>query len=103
MEKRIKRLEIAVITLLILFFVSIFFSIYSASQIRTVASKIPDYKEIKEDIKTLNQIYKISEVKIPKAYDYTKNKVNQGYEYSKNKLTELVDLIPIKHEKKNKK
>lgn len=103
MEKRVKRLEIAVIVLLIMFFVSVFVSIYSAFQIKAVASKIPDYKEIKEDIKTLNQIYKISEVKIPKAYDYTKIKVSQGYEYSKNKLTELVDLIPIKHEKKNKK
>jgi hypothetical protein len=90
MERRIKRLERAVIILSVLFVLSIFTSIYSAMQIRAVASKIPSYSEIKKDIQTLNTIYKISEVKVPKAYNYTKVKVSEAYSYSKEHLVKLL-------------
>lgn len=100
-EKRIKRLERAVIVLSILFIVSVSVSIYSAIQIRTVASKVPSYKEIKEDIQALNKLYKISEVQVPKAYNYTKEKTIEGYNYTKEKASELMDYIKEKtHEQK---
>jgi predicted PurR-regulated permease PerM len=97
-EKRIKRLEIAVIILSILFIISVTVSIYSAIQIRTVASKVPSYKEIKEDIKALNNLYKISEVKVPKAYNYTKEKAVEGYDYTKEKASELMNYFKEKTE-----
>ena len=99
-EYRIKRLEITVVILAVLLLVSVFATVYSAIQIRTVASSIPSYKEIKEDIKTLNNIYKVSEVKIPKAYKYTKEKASQGYDYTKEKATELIDYFSKDKEKK---
>lgn len=95
-EKRIKRLERAVITLSILFIISVTVSIYSAIQIRTVASKVPSYKEIKEDIVALNKLYKISEVQVPKAYNYTKEKAVKGYDYTKEKASELLNYIKEK-------
>ena len=96
MEKRIKRLERAVITLSVLFVISVFASIYSAIQIRSVADKIPSYQEIKEDIKTLNKIYKVSEVQVPKAYNYTKEKAVQSYTYTKEKTNELIKYVKSK-------
>lgn len=100
-EKRIKRLEIAVVILSILFIISVTVSIYSAIQIRAVASKVPSYKEIKEDIVALNKLYKISEVQVPKAYNYTKDKAVKGYDYTKEKASELMDYIKEKtHDKK---
>ena len=103
-EKRIKRLEIMVVILSILFVTSIGVSIYSAFQIRSVASKIPSYTEIKNDIKTLNNLYKVSEVQVPKAYNYTKEKTVQAYEYSKEKTGQLINFIKDKttDEKKTK-
>jgi len=97
--KQIKRLWIAVIVLSFLFVTSIGVSIYSAMQIRTVASKIPSYHEIKEDIKTLNNLYKVSEVQVPKAYNYTKEKTSQAYKYSKEKASQLVEYFEDKTKK----
>jgi len=95
-EKRIKRLERIVIILSILFIVSVLTSIYSAIQIKTVANKVPSYQELKKDIQALNQLCKISEVKVPQAYNFTKDKAVKGYEYSKEKTNELIDYIKKK-------
>jgi len=102
-EKQIKRLWIAVIVLSILFVTSIGVSIYSAFQIRSVASKIPSYTEIKNDIKTLNNLYKVSEVQVPKAYNYTKEKAVAGYEYTKEKTSQLFEYIKEKTTDEKKK
>lgn len=87
-EKRIKRLEVTVVILAALLLISVFATVYSAIQIKTVVSSIPNYKEIKEDIKTLNAIYKVSEVKIPKAYNYASDKANDLLNYIKEKTNE---------------
>lgn len=94
--KQIKRLWIAVIILSFLFFISVTASIYSAIQIKSVASKIPSYTEIKNDIKALNNLYKVSEVQVPKAYNYTKEKAVEGYKYTKEKTTQLINYIKDK-------
>lgn len=103
MSKRIKRLEIAVIVLCFLFVVSVSTSIWSAMQIRTMASSLPSYKELKEDIKTLNAVYKISVDKAPKVYNYTKAKTIQGYEYGKEKTNALIDFFKEKTKEDKKK
>jgi predicted PurR-regulated permease PerM len=95
-EKRIKRLEVTVVILAALLLISVFATVYSAIQIKTVVSSIPNYKEIKEDIKTLNAIYKVSEVKIPKAYNYTKEKAVNGYDYASDKASDLLNYIKEK-------
>jgi predicted PurR-regulated permease PerM len=96
MEKRIKRLERAVIVLSVLFVMSVFASIYSAIQIRSVANKIPSYQEIKSDIQTLNKMYKISAVQVPKAYDYASEKVLEGSVYAKAKTNEIISYFKEK-------
>lgn len=101
--KQIKRLWTAVIILSILFITSIGVSIYSVFQIKSVASKIPSYTEIKNDIKALNNLYKVSEVQVPKAYNYTKEKAVEGYEYTKEKAGQLVDFIKEKTKDDKKK
>lgn len=101
--KQIKRLWTAVIILSILFITSIGVSIYSAFQIKSVASKIPSYTEIKNDIKTLNNLYKVSEAQVPKVYNYTKEKAVEGYEYTKDKAGQLVDFIKEKTKDDKKK
>lgn len=102
-ERKVKRLQIAVVALGILFVLSICVSIYSAMQIRMVANNLPSYKEIKEDIKTLNSIYCVSKVEVPKAYNYTKEKanvakekINVAYEYSKEKTNSIISYFKEK-------
>jgi hypothetical protein len=102
-EKRIKRLEIAVVILSVLLLITSTAAVYSAIQIRTVASSIPSYKEIKEDIKTLNALYKVSEEKLPKAYNYTKDKTVKAYDYTKEKTNELIQYLKEKTEDKKTK
>lgn len=98
METKIKRLQVAVVVLFVLFIISVSTSIYSAIQIKTLTNSIPSYKDIKEDIKALNEIYKISETKVPEAYEYTKEKAIEGYEYGKEKTSKLINYIKDKTE-----
>jgi ABC-type dipeptide/oligopeptide/nickel transport system permease component len=102
LKSRLRRLEIMFVIVLIMFGTSVGFSIYSAMQIRSVAGKIPSYQEIKKDIERLNDIYKISEQKVPQAYNYTKEKAAQGYNYSKEKANELLEYLKEKSKEKKK-
>lgn len=88
-EQRIKRLEIAVIALSVAFIVSIFVSILAYLQILALSSKIPDYKEIKEDIKVIKQTYEVAKEKAP----VVKKAVVDSYEYTKDKAGDLVDYF----------
>lgn len=99
LEKRIKRLEKQVLALFIALIVTSLSAIYCAIQIKSIAttvSQIPSYHEIKEDIKTLNKLYQVSEKKIPEAYDYTKDKATKAYDYSKEKSQELIQYFKEK-------
>jgi len=98
LQKRVKRLEITVIILSVALIMSLCGIWYSAIQIKSIGSKIPSYQEIKQDIQTLNNLYKISEQKVPQAYDYTKDKVGKAYDYSKDKVKELTNFISVKIE-----
>lgn len=110
LQKQVKRLQIFVGILFFLFLTSVGFTIYGTMQIRTVASvvdKIPSYKEVREDIKTLKGLINISEKKVPEAYNFTKKKAiqglqyskekaEQGYQYSKEKTGELIQYFKEK-------
>jgi hypothetical protein len=98
MEKRIKRLEIAVITLSIMFVISIFVSIYAVTQIRLVAAKIPDYKEIKEDLKTLKSVYVYGSTKVDSMH--VKEKIVKGYDYTVEKTGEFIDFLKKQKDKR---
>ena len=98
MEKRIKRLEIAVITLSIMFVVSIFVSIYAVSQIKLVAAKIPDYKEIKEDLKTLKSVYVYGATKVDSMH--VKEKAIKAYDYTVDKASDFVNYLKEQKEKR---
>ena len=98
MEKRIKRLEIAVVVLSILFVFSIFISIYAVSQIKLVADKIPDYKEIKEDLKTLKSVYKYSSDRVDSMH--VKEKAVKAYDYTVDKAGEFVNYLKEQKEKR---
>jgi len=98
MEKKIKRLEIAVITLSIMFVISIFVSIYAITQIKLVAAKIPDYKEIKEDLKVLKSVYVYGSTKVDSMH--VKEKVVKGYDYTVEKAGEFVDFLKEQKEKR---
>ena len=90
-EDRIKRLERAVRGLTIAFIISIGFSIYAFFQIKAMASSIPSYHELKEDVQTLKKFYDASPIlkeKAEQGYNYTKDKVVDGYEYSKDKVVD---------------
>jgi hypothetical protein len=88
-EQRIKRLEVAVIALSVAFFASLLISFLAYMQILTFSSKIPDYKEIKEDIKTLKGAYDVAKDKAP----VVKEAVVNSYEYTKEKAGDLVDYF----------
>lgn len=90
LHKRIQRLEIAVVMLSVLFVILIITTFYVSAQVKAVSDKIPSYNEIKEDIKTLNKIYKVSEVEVPKAYNYTKGKTLELFEYIKTSADSLL-------------
>lgn len=98
MEKKIRRLEIAVIALAFMFVISLCVSIYAATQITILSSKIPNYKEIKEDIKLLNDVYHVTAVKADSLH--VKEKVIKGYDYTVDKAGELVEFL--KEQKKNR-
>lgn len=97
MEKRIKRLEIAVIILTILFVLSIFISIYTVSQITMLSNKIPSYKEIKEDIKFIKSAYVVSESKVKEMH--IQEKLTKGYNYTTEKTSQLVGYIKEQKDK----
>ena len=101
MEKKIKRLEIAVVVLSILFVFSIFVSIYAVSQITMLANKIPDYKEVKEDIKFLKGAYDVTSEKADSLH--VKEKVVKGYDYTVEKAGDLIDYLKEKKEKRDDK
>ena len=95
MEKKIKRLELAVVCLSILFVVSIFFTMYAITQIRLIADKIPNYTEIKQDVKYLKDAYVSSSTdsvsikeKITKTYDNALNKSGEVINYLKKQRDE---------------
>ena len=85
MENKIKRLQSAVIILTVLFFISVSFSIYSAIQIKVIASKMLCYSEIKKDVLELNRLCTISETKFSKSSEYTRDKLSKGLEKLKKK------------------
>lgn len=91
MEKKIRRLEIAVVVLSILFVFSIFVSIYAVSQITMLSNKIPSYTEVKEDIKFLKGAYLVTEKKVDSLH--IKDKVVKGYDYTVDKASDLVDYL----------
>ncbi len=93
-ETRIKRLEIAVVALLVAFVVSICVSIFAYMQIATLSSKLPSYHELKEDVKVLKGAYEVTKEKAP----VVKKAVVDSYEYTKDKAGDLVDYF--KGEKK---
>ena len=88
-ENRIKRLEISVITLSIMLVFSLSISIYGTLQIMALSSKIPSYKEIKEDIKLVKNAYEFSKSKAP----IVKNAVVDSYEYTKEKANGVIDYF----------
>lgn len=97
MEKKIKRLEIAVVILSILFVFSIFVSIYAVSQITMLSNKIPSYSEVKEDIKFLKGAYEVTANKADSLH--LKEKVVKGYDYTVDKASDLVDYLKEQKEK----
>ena len=97
MEKRLKRLEIAVVVLSILFVFSIFVSIYAVSQITMLSNKIPSYTEVKEDIKFLKGAYLVTEKKVDSLH--IKDKVVKGYDYTVDKASDLVHYLKEQKEK----
>jgi hypothetical protein len=86
LEVRVRRLEIAVIALALAFVLSICVSAYGFLQITALSNKIPDYKELKSDIK---MIKKLSKDLAP----VVKNKVVDGYKYTKDKASDIVDYF----------
>lgn len=64
-------------------------SILAYLQILALSSKIPDYKEIKEDIKVIKQTYEVAKEKAP----VVKKAVVDSYEYTKDKAGDLVDYF----------
>ena len=95
MEKKIKRLELAVVCLSILFLVSIFFTMYAITQIKLIANKIPNYTEIKQDVKYLKDAYNTTtkdsvsiKEKITKTYDSALNKGGEVINYLKKQRDE---------------
>lgn len=91
MEKRLKRLEIAVVILSILFVLSIFVSIYAVGQITMLANKIPSYTEVKEDIKYIKAAYIVSEAKVKEMH--VQETVSKAYNYTSEKTGALVDYL----------
>jgi predicted PurR-regulated permease PerM len=87
-ESKIKRLEIAVISLSILFVLSIFVSMYGFYQIKSLSDKIPSYKEIKEDIKFIKNNYPRTKEKIVAGYEYTKEKTSAAKEVVNDKVSD---------------
>lgn len=96
MGSRIRRLEIAVVILSIMFLGTLGMSVYCAVQMEALVAKVPSYHEIKEDIKTLNKMYKVSEVQVPKAYNYTKEKIGNGYDSVLVMSNQLVEQLKKK-------
>lgn len=88
-EKRIKRLEIAVVALAFAFVVSIFISIFAYMQIAALSSKLPSYHELKEDVKIIKSAYEVTKDKAP----VVKKAVVDSYEYTKDKAGDLVDYF----------
>lgn len=97
MEKRLKRLEIAVVVLSILFVLSIFVSIYAVSQITMLSNKIPSYTEIKNDIKYIKAAYVVSEAKVKEMH--VQETVSKAYNYTSEKTGALVDYLKEQREK----
>ena len=96
METKVKRLQIVVFILSIMFVISVSVSIYAASQIRLIADKLPNYNELKSDVKTLKAAYEVYsnqpdslklKTKLVKQYDYSIDKVSEfaGYLIEKRK------------------
>lgn len=112
-ELRIKKLERSVRGLRIAFFLSIVISIIAFYQITVLASKVPSYSELKEDVKTLKKVvdaapvvkekavqgYNYTKDKAVQGYNYTAEKVGQGYDYTKKKTGELIDYFTGDDEK----
>jgi len=89
MEKKIKRLEIAVVCLSILFVVSIFFTMYAITQIKLIADKIPNYTEIKQDVKYLKDAYDST----TKDSVSIKEKITKTYDSALNKSGEVINFL----------
>lgn len=99
LKKRIKRLEVTVVIMVILLCLTSFSAIFCAFQVHSVASKIPDYHELKSDVKKLNELYKVSEQKLPEI----KKGVTKAYDYTKEKTGELIDYVKEKTKKEDTK
>jgi hypothetical protein len=106
-EQRIKRLENAVRALTVFLILSIGFSVFAYYQITSITSKIPSYQELKEDVKSISELYDKSVEAVPvvkekveytkdkvvDGYNYTKEKVSDGYDYTKEKANDVIDYF----------
>ena len=98
MEKRIKRLEMAVITLAIMFGISLFISFVAVCQIKMLSDKVPDYKEIKEDLKFVKSAYIYSATKVDSMH--VKEKAVKAYDYTVDKASDFVNYLKEQKEKR---
>jgi hypothetical protein len=96
MEKRVKRLEITVVALIIMLFISISISIYGVLQVAALTSKIPSYKEIKEDVKILKDVYVVTKEKAP----VVKDAIVDSYEYTKGKTNDVINYFKADKDEK---
>lgn len=92
MEKRIKRLETAVVVLSVLFVLSLGLAGVAATELSAINKKIPDYNELKQDVQSLKTVYNVIEAKtdslniketLTTAYDSTFSKSGQVINYLK--------------------
>jgi predicted PurR-regulated permease PerM len=90
MEKRIKRLETAVIALALMLIATIVLAGVAATELSAINRKLPDYQELKHDVQSLKTVYDVVENKIDSteihqtlstAYDSTLSKTNKAIEY----------------------
>lgn len=101
MDNKIKRLQIAILILSAMFVISVSVSIYAAAQIRLIAEKLPNYNELKNDIKTLKTAYE-TYTSQPDSLKL-KTKLIKQYDYSVDKAGELIDYLKEQKQKRHDK
>lgn len=90
-ESQIKSLKRKVNVLVVLFALSMGTSIWAGLQVRHMADKLPDYHELKEDVKTLQTTYDNTKDKAHDVYDNAVDGVENAYDNTKNKVNEYFE------------
>lgn len=98
-EKRVKRLELAVIVLSGLFIISISATLFAVAQINILSDKIPNYHEVKEDIKSAKIFYDSTSVKMDSAH--VKERVINAYDKTVDNGAKLFNHLKELKDKRN--